>query len=155
MILCNVCHRKAQTEMSYAGKRKYAAFNDALIKAAKVDVASGVRVYELLLRNIKLIDKHWKIKCLLTTQLHMRPTELTGDEEKKFAERIKVLGDWGFPVIAQDIRMFVKGYLDKVGVQNFRWKNNIPGHKWANNFCKRNELSMRGWWPTSLRKELQ
>ena len=49
-----------------------------------------------------------------------RPTELTGNEETKLAEHIKVLGDWGFPVIAQDIRMFVKGYLDKVGVQNSR-----------------------------------
>jgi len=72
-----------------------------------------------------------------------RPRELSSKEEQRLADRIKLLGDWGFPVIELDIRMFVKKFLDRIGTESKRRKDNIPGTKWVTSFCRRNDLSKR------------
>ena len=53
------------------------------------------------------------------------------------------LGVWGFPVVRSDICMFVKNYLDALGVLSRRWNDKFPGDKWAKGFIQRNGLSER------------
>ena len=47
---------------------------------------------------------------------HGRQTILQNYEEHMLVSRVKVCSDWGFPFDATDLRMLVKGYLDKKGV---------------------------------------
>jgi transposase len=49
-----------------------------------------------------------------------RPTELTKDEETIIVERLKVMGMWGFPLTAYDLRYLIKSYLDSLGRTVFR-----------------------------------
>ena len=72
-----------------------------------------------------------------------RPTILLEEEEAELAERIQLLGDWGFPLTPLDVKMIVKSYVNRLGVKKDRWKNNIPGDEWVSSFAKRNNLSRR------------
>ena len=48
---------------------------------------------------------------------HMgQPTVLSEEEEKWLAEMVQLLADWGFPFTGDDLRYFVKSYLDKKGL---------------------------------------
>jgi transposase-like protein len=49
-----------------------------------------------------------------------RPTELTKDEETIIVQRLKVMGMWGFPLTAHDLRYLIKSYLDSLGRTIFR-----------------------------------
>lgn len=44
-----------------------------------------------------------------------RPTELSGEEEEIFVERLVMMGIWGFPLSSRDLRSLIKDYLDSVG----------------------------------------
>ena len=46
---------------------------------------------------------------------------------------IKILAEWGFPVDGQDIRYFVKSYLDKKGVK-IQLSDNLPTYQWLKSF---------------------
>lgn len=56
-----------------------------------------------------------------------RPTLLTDDEEDSFIQHLNLVASWGFPFDLLDLRLFIKGYLDRKGVQERRLKNNMPG----------------------------
>ncbi len=44
-----------------------------------------------------------------------RPTVLNSEEEVIIIEIVDLLADWGFPFTEEDLRQFVKSYLDKNG----------------------------------------
>ncbi len=67
-----------------------------------------------------------------------RPPVLTEMEERMMLEYIKILADWGFPMDGQDIRYFVKTYLDKKGV-NSRFGDNLPTYQWLKPFLARHK----------------
>ena len=72
-----------------------------------------------------------------------RPCELTEDEENLLAGRIKLMGDWGFPLTMIDVRKLVQDYLNSSGKRS-RWLDNYPGEDWAYGFVKRRkDLSNR------------
>ncbi len=48
-----------------------------------------------------------------------RPTVLNSEEEPIIIEMVDLLVDWGFPFTDEDLRRFVKSYLDKKGVPTF------------------------------------
>ena len=60
-----------------------------------------------------------------------RQTVLSHEEESLLCERIITLADWGFPLDILDLRMLVKGYLEKRGITVSRFKDNTPGHEWG------------------------
>ena len=55
-------------------------------------------------------------------QLH-----LSVDCENALLEIINDLTDWKYPLCGYDIRVMVKHYLDKRGVESSKFKNNFPG----------------------------
>jgi hypothetical protein len=72
-----------------------------------------------------------------------RPTVLTQEEERVIAEMLKLLADWGFPFSGEDLRHFVKSYLDLKGVSS-RFKDNLPTNRFVNRFLERHpEFSLR------------
>ena len=57
---------------------------------------------------------------------------------------VKIVAAWGFLFSGQDLCHFVKSYLDKKGVSNVRFKENLPTHRWVTTFLGRHkELSLR------------
>jgi hypothetical protein len=65
-----------------------------------------------------------------------RPSELTPEEEDKIIEMAELLGEWGFPFTKNDLRQFVKSYLDKKGVKT-RFVDNLPTKRFVDTFIGR------------------
>ncbi|KAK3894534.1 hypothetical protein Pcinc_001690 [Petrolisthes cinctipes] len=72
-------------------------------------------------------------------------TVLTIEEEARVVENLLTLSQWGFPLDSFELRLLIKQYLDRRGVEVKRFKNNLPGCDWAQSFLKRHrsELSHR------------
>ncbi|XP_050295082.1 uncharacterized protein LOC126735176 [Anthonomus grandis grandis] len=68
-----------------------------------------------------------------------RPSIFSKEEEEQFVKYLNIVAAWGFPFDILDLRLFVKNYLDKKGVQEVRLKDNFPGRDWALAFLKRHE----------------
>ena len=68
-----------------------------------------------------------------TTEKLGRPCELNEEEENLLAERVKLMGDWGFPLTMIDVRKLVQDYLNSTGKKS-RWLDNYPGEDWA--YCQ-------------------
>ena len=62
---------------------------------------------------------------------------LTETVEKLIVERLIVCASWGYPMDRYDLRLTVKGYLDRKGVNMRNFKDNMPGDDWAASFLKR------------------
>ena len=72
-----------------------------------------------------------------------RPTVLTAEEEDIIAERLIILGEWGFPLNVSDLKHLIKAYLDGCG-RTTRLVNNMPGKDFISGFLKRHrELTIR------------
>ena len=69
-------------------------------------------------------------------------TRLT-DETAKNVKFINVFTDWKVPIDKMDLRVFVKTYLDKKGITDRVFKDNMPGNDWAELFIKRYNLTQR------------
>ncbi|XP_044750640.1 uncharacterized protein LOC123310976 [Coccinella septempunctata] len=61
----------------------------------------------------------------------------TYEEEMVIINSVLTCADWGYPLSAMDLRMFVKSFLDKSGRTVSRFNENIPGPDWLNNLLKR------------------
>lgn len=68
-----------------------------------------------------------------------RPNLFSQEEETVFLEHLNLVASWGYPFDLLDLRLMVKAYLDKLGLQEKRLKNNLPGPDWATNFIKRHK----------------
>lgn len=55
------------------------------------------------------------------------PNRLLPETEQRLVTTIEVLIEWKLPVDHVDVRLLVKDYLDRCGVQDARFKNNYPG----------------------------
>ena len=69
-------------------------------------------------------------------------TRLT-DETEKNVKSINVLTDWKVLINKMDLRIFVKTYLDKKGIIDGVFKDNVPGNDWAELFIKWHSLTQR------------
>lgn len=69
-------------------------------------------------------------------------TVLSKETEEGFIKYINVCADWGYPLEAYDLRMLVKVYLDKLGVNEKKFKNNMPGPDFVSSFMKRHKDSI-------------
>jgi len=69
-------------------------------------------------------------------------TVLGDDVEAMLVSRLKTCGQWGFPLDTIDLRMIVKGYLDRRGLVVKKFKNNEPGVEWVNSFLHRHRASL-------------
>ena len=56
---------------------------------------------------------------------------------------ITSLTDWRAPLDGLDICCIVKTYLDKRGITDSRFKDNMPGPDWVRSFVKRHNLTKR------------
>ena len=61
-------------------------------------------------------------------------TALSVEIEEYLVKRLITCGEWGYPMDGFDLRLIVKGYLDKQELQIKRFKNNMPGKDWEEAF---------------------
>nr|XP_047139642.1 uncharacterized protein LOC124815252 [Hydra vulgaris] len=119
------------------GSRKYKDYTDETLKIAVEEVKKG--------SSLRKIDEKFAIsRFALTAALKGkvnkcgRPPVLNSEEERKLVESISMAGEWGFPLTALEKRLIVKGYLDRCGRNEVRFKNNMPGVDFIDSFLKRN-----------------
>jgi len=73
-----------------------------------------------------------------------QPAVLSDEEEMMIVDMILLMSKWGFPFSGDDLRFFVKAYLDKKGKTALRFKKNLPTHSWVECFLGRHKtLSLR------------
>lgn len=65
------------------------------------------------------------------------PTALLQSEERALAANTAALGDYGMAFTTDELRLFVKHYLDKKGRHVACFKDNLPGSDWCSAFLKR------------------
>lgn len=66
-----------------------------------------------------------------------RATVFSAEEEEPFVAHIVAVPNYGFPVNTYDLRCVGKSYLDRIGKNETRFNNNLPGSDWAESFMKR------------------
>jgi hypothetical protein len=55
---------------------------------------------------------------------------LSADFETHLVRSVDLLAEWKVPLDSMDVRMLVKDFLDRRGVTDGRFKNNLPGIDW-------------------------
>ena len=54
-------------------------------------------------------------------------------------DRLITCAIWGYRADTNDMTIIAKGYLDRQGVKETRFKENMPGNEWAESFLYRNK----------------
>jgi len=108
--------QKARNPKKKLGSRPYGNYTLESLNEAILQIAEG---------NLKILlaSKKFKIPYgTLHNKYHGRhtkvfgaPTVFTQAEEVAFVKSFAKCGEWGYPLELQDIRFFVKGYLDQIG----------------------------------------
>ncbi|CAG4981891.1 unnamed protein product [Parnassius apollo] len=70
---------------------------------------------------------------------------LSDEAEKYIIKYINICSEWGYPFDTYDLRIIIKRYLDRVGIEVKKFKNNLPGVVYIECFLKRHkkEISER------------
>lgn len=66
-------------------------------------------------------------------------TVLSRDIEEYIIEYLNVCSELGYPLDTYDLRMLVKGFLDKSDIQVKRFHNNMPGPDFVASFLRRHQ----------------
>lgn len=67
-----------------------------------------------------------------------RPPVLNNMEENQIVMAMTTAAEFGYPFTTTELKIFVKHYLDRKGVQSV-FKDNLPGIEWCKNFLGRHE----------------
>ncbi len=110
------------------------------IEKNKMSIRKAAAKYNI---HYSVVNRHYKKKESLKPQGGQ--TALNANEEAFIVDRIKICGDWGYPIDSFTLRNLVKEYLDSSGKVITRFKNNFPGKDFAYSFLKRHkkELSVK------------
>lgn len=68
-----------------------------------------------------------------------QPSILSVEEEATICDMVLLMSQWGFPLTGDDLRYFVKSYLDKKGAAGLRFVGNLPTHRWVSSFMGRHK----------------
>ena len=125
------------------GSRRYLDFNEDNLQAGIKAVQEGMSRREAEQEfGIPRTTLGRRLKGQSSTP--GRPPVLTMVEENVIVDRIQLMCGWGFPLDGTDLRYLVKCYLDRKGVNERRFKNNLPTVEFVYHFKKRHsELTER------------
>ena len=85
-----------------------------------------------------VLDRHMQTPSIQLKGL----MALNGEVEEHLVKRLITCGEWGYPMDTFDLRLIVKSYLDKQGLQINKFKNNMPGKDWARSFLKQHKSKL-------------
>lgn len=81
----------------------------------------------------------WKKMHGQLTKTSGGQTILSIEEEKDIVAHVIAMASFGFPITIMDLRLFVKGFLDRNGQKIKKFKNNTPGKEWIYLFLDRHK----------------
>ncbi|XP_039291350.1 uncharacterized protein LOC120353005 [Nilaparvata lugens] len=128
------------------GARKYKDFSDETLSRAIKEISQKT----VTLR--RAAEKYGISPATLSRKMrgmHLknvgRPCVLSAEDEKVLTQGLVVASEWGFPLTTFDLRLIIKAHLDKRGVNEPRFINNMPGIEWVRGFLIRHKglLSQR------------
>ena len=138
MILHTNRLEMARTYKKRPGARRYCSYSTDTLAAAvsaieskRLTLSQASRQYSISKGTLSN-----KIKGLHPKKIGM-PTAFTELEEMTLVNHIKVVGQWGYPFTTLDMRFVAKNYLDSIGRNVKRFRNNMPSSDWARSFLKR------------------
>lgn len=128
------------------GSRPYANYNPKYLQAAITAVQNKKM-------SARQASEHYGIpRSTLGSKLRQehqlkpggQPVINEGDENY-LVRGILRCAEWGFPLTPLDIKILVKGWLDRQGIRMRTFRNNLPGNDWVKGFLKRHcrELTVR------------
>lgn len=120
-------------------KKRYKKYEPAVLSKAVEELAipnaSLKNVSEKYNIHISVLYRHSK--------KIMKPqggqNALLKEDKEYLIENINICAEWGYPLDTMDLRYIVKMYLDKLGVQHKRFKNNFPGPDFVQGFLRRHK----------------
>ena len=128
-----------------AGSRAYLTeYSIENLEKALQDVKKG-------LKSIRKAAVHYGVPYATLNRKLKAPTKnihggqpcLTKTTEDLLVKTLSVMAEWRVPVDSLDIRFIVKSYLDKRGIVDTRFNDNLPGIDWVTSFMKRHNLTKR------------
>ena len=127
------------------GSRGYkSSYSEEVLKNAIQSVQSGRLSLRKASRNFKIPygTLHNKVNGNHSKKVggHIRLSE---EYENKIVATITTMSNWKIPITGLEIRKLVKSYLDKQGIVDSTFRNNLPGPDWLNSFMKRHNLTQR------------
>lgn len=124
------------------GAKTYKKVDEKTLEMAKRAIASG-------LSYRKAGEKFGIPKTVLNRHIKNPDTKKQGGQvvlsevvEKRLVERLITCANWGYPMDTLDLRMIVKSFLDRRGVNEQRFKDNLPGREWVSSFLKRHKKKL-------------
>ena len=123
-------------------KKKYLNFSEDTLKRALTAIQEGSTYREVQEQfGVPKSTLHRKIKGTNKKTMGGQ-TALSKKEEEVFVHHLVAVSEWGFPFSTLDLRLLVKGYLEKTSRKVKCFKNNIPGEDWAKSFLKRHRKTI-------------
>lgn len=117
--------------------KNYKKYDQSLIQLA-------LQEYNSTTKSLSKVSEQYKIpKSVL--HRHNRfimkkqggQTALSIEEEEYLIEYINLCSEWGYPLETFDLRIIIKSYLDRLGTNVKKFKNNMPGPDYVKSFIKR------------------
>lgn len=108
----------------------------AAIKTKKLSIRKAAAKFKI---HYSVVYRHLKNKNL---KPQGGQTALNPNEEAFIVSRLKICGDWGYPLDSFALRMLIKNYLDMSGKTIKRFNNNFPGKDFAYSFLKRHKKDL-------------
>jgi len=127
-----------------AGTRRYASSYSADdVRKALQKISGGMSILKASSKyRIPYGTLYNKVHHLHTKAVGT-PHRLSPITEQLIVNAVNTLAQWKVPVDGFDIRCLVKSYLDKQGVRDRRFANNLPGIDWLHSFMQRHQLTAR------------
>ena len=121
-----------------AGSRDYlTGYSQDSMNRALVAVTGGMKICKASKRyNVPLSTLRRK-HLNLNTKSHGGQKCLSTEAEEALVKAVNTFTDWKVPLDGFDISCLVKAYLDRRGISDRCFKDNMPGRDWLKLFMKR------------------
>lgn len=119
--------------------KTYKKYDINIIQQAVDEYSAGGSTLNNIAKKYQIHRSVLYRHCNKTMKSHGGQTVLSKNTEEEFIKYINVCADWGYPLETYDLRYLIKLYLDKLGIIEKRFKNNIPGPDFVAGFLKRHK----------------
>ncbi|CAK1601668.1 unnamed protein product [Parnassius mnemosyne] len=127
------------------GAKPYRNYSEDTLKAAMAAVDTGMTLREA--------EEKFKIPRATLNRKHRRlqlnkvgrPKVFSEALEEVFVQSIITAAAWGYPLSGLDLSLLVKSHLHRLGLNETRFKGNLPRRYWLKGFlrCHKSTLSVR------------
>ncbi|KAJ8917912.1 hypothetical protein NQ315_002605 [Exocentrus adspersus] len=141
--IINGCFDTISLKMPRRHKKKipskpYANYTEENLQKAISDIKSKTLTLRQASNKYKISLGTLSRKCNNKNMKKVgRPTVLSETEERHIAEGLLIAAEWGFPLSTRDLQEVIHSYLEKLGRQEIRFKENYPGKDWVSYFQER------------------